>query len=87
MPVPNVVHPRVSDRAGLLSAVELGTVIREQSVVALSSSSRSFIGGSGAYRFPVAIDIARERDCSPSGIRAHGGIKPGYFLGADPIIE
>lgn len=37
-----------------------------------SSSSRSIIAGSGVYRFPVAIDVAGERECSPSGVRADG---------------
>jgi hypothetical protein len=34
VPVPDVVHPRVSDRAGLLGAVELGAVVREQGGIA-----------------------------------------------------
>lgn len=37
VPVPDVMHPRVSDRASFLGAVELGTVIREQSVIALAA--------------------------------------------------
>lgn len=33
-------HPRVPDRAGLLSAIELGAVVRDQGEVALAADIR-----------------------------------------------